>query len=742
MPTPRMSTPRQGARSNKITEEVVEGSLGNTYTILGGRQVKGEGVQANVGDVVHVQWSNGKPIRVIEQEVRRGATHFLIGAASKGIVEQLLISPSVETPPAVAKKTIWFRNFGQLTELRYTDPTRRRLYTDWANTPVDVFWGVNNDIFCVVEGTGVDKQYHVYRINRPGNTDADPTGGNNKIIKSLTTVTVKEKLYTIKPSTMAEVPLIDITLELRRDSVEPVIETVWNFDSGSCGGSCFFVVGLASPPSLGTTNVNKASVNRVVHVKAQGETIKITVDGQTAGEAGITVATINRPTASIASAIVNENNDLVWNLSVNCVGFSIGQGNPTTGLTGEYKRKGDGNSYPFGFFNIFATNFRTDPDYPFVIDDVGILDFMGHGNPGGVLTTSITEKHSVMVNARQATVLASTLASSKTLRIDETTDGQVPYVASRYVGFTDLGIHDPAVGPEHGYTYPFRSTTYNALFGPVTSFTVPGPRYYGVLKSERSLFAAGIPYSPDIVDRTTQIFDNLDEKVGFNTERTDGWDAYNGSSGFFLASNQCLETKYTIPTTDIIDRYTIEVQETLFYSTGGQLYRFVAVLRKPTNTPGSGHTTDPKQLGIFVMVGSTKYTIQDYTTVTADEVPVFRTGNARHVIWSFAGQLWIADFLREIKRTWSNTPARADTLQMTIPDFLYSYDEAKLFFVKGWNRVVGTLTLDDLDTGYPIKDSPVGRIGGLKKLPREDFGTDKDNHTIIDTALVPEAYRT
>lgn len=743
MPTPRLSN-RLPARpgNNKpdgITEEIVEGSTGNVYTILG-RQVPGQNVQAKIGDKVHVRWHKGKPVRVIEYEVRRGNARVVFGGGDKGIVEQLLISVSQEQTP---KKTIWFRNFDQLVELRYADGPKTRLYTDWAGAIQEVFWGTNNDVFCVREGTGTSTQYHVYRINRPGNTVAQPIGGNNKIIRT-GPVTVKEKLYTIKPSTSPEVTIANITLELRRASVEPVIDTVWNFNSGSCGGSCFFVVNLVSSVLNATTNVNTASVNRVVHVKAKGEAVVITVDGQTTGEAGITVATLNRPTLSITNEIVDENNDLVWNLSVSCNAFSIGQGNPTTGLTGQYKRKGNGNTYAFGFFNIFASNVASDPDYPFRIDDVGVLDFNGHGNPGGVLTTHITERHSVMINARQSTVVSSTLATSKTLRIDETTDGQVPYVASHYTGFTDLGLHDPAVGPDHGYTYQFRTTTYNPLFGAINLFNMGPARYYGITKSERSLFAAGIPYSPDVVDRTTQIFDNLDEKVGFNTERTDGFDTFNGSSGFFLASNQCLESHYTIPTTDIIDRYTIEVREVPFYSIAGNLYKFVSVLRKPTNTPGSGHTTDPKQLGIFVMVGTTKYTIQDYTTVTADETPVFRTGNMRHVIWSFGGQLWIADFIREIKRTWSNTLSRVDTLQLLEPDFLYSDDEKKLFFVKGWNRVVGTLTLDDLDSGYPIKDSPIGKLGTLKKLPRENFAVqaDKDNHVIIDTSLVPLAYRT
>jgi hypothetical protein len=705
-----------------VWQETIEGTNGPLYLIRG--EWLAGSIQANVGDTVYVEWKDGKPFRIIDYEVRRGIAHAVLGGAAKGVVEQLFLAPS--TAPG-GKTTVWFRNHNQITELRYDNEDGTRLYTDWANPAVDVFWGVNVDHFAVLEkgAAAGSEQFHVYRIKRQANL--------NKILA--TKAKVVEKVYSVKLADLPGFDLTRVTVHMIRDSVDPYVELFW-FAAGAPGDPFNYDHStLVIDP---TTNENQAEVSRTVTIRLTGTTISFT-DGAPIAASEIVVPSGIPPTSCVASMpegyyMLDHNNDIIFSVNVNFVDFGLWQGNSTTGLTGSYHRIGEGTLTNAGVCFVIAC--------PYIVDDVGIQDFMGHGNPVGVISTHITETHTVMINARQQTMVFSTFKNLVTLELEETSDGASPY---RQVKMDPM----PVITSQCYSQDVWQPTP--GLHGIIAIENYGNLGDVGMFKSERSLFDPALSFQPDLPSgndptpgsptRTAVVRVTVNSQ-GYDREWTD---TFGQVCGAFSAVPFAVEGHWAAESIDVLDRYTVHVDVRPFTSKAGQLVSFVTVKRRAKKP--LFHTSDEDQIGVFVLVGTSAFAVLPYTNVTTTEIGkaiTFSSGNQKHVIWTRGEKWYISDYTTGVTKEVGSTSSKAETLQLVNPDLLYSYDEKKRYFVNGWNRTTGELTLTQTDDGkFPPKDTKIASLGTLKELTTATKGaTKKDNHAIIDTSLVPEAYRT
>src|SRR2546428_1603118 len=393
MPQPRLTNQlarigeSDNSQGSRVTLEAVEAVQGHLVTILGGLRVPCADIQALVGDMVHVEWNAGRPVRVIDFEVRRGSVFFTTHVVGKSVIEELFIADFTDPVTKVKKKDVYFRNLQQITRLKVND------FTGGAE-PGLVIWGMNDDVFAVRDAASATR-FHVFRLNRPANQ----TGKSLHKVYGSRPAKIAAKLYTADLQDNS-LTLTTITAKFRRDSIEPVFGLLSKFHLEGFGDSFFPYSGTGFGNDFGGalfgTNTNIASVDRVVRVKLTGLTAS--VEGVTVPASECVVQTGGDPPAPVVTAalvdfMVDENDELLVSVQVKFDGFGIKQGNPTTGLTGDRKGVGPGAFKNFGFLYMFN-------QYPFIVDDFGVQDFNGHGNVGGVLSTDTTEAHSILMKAR------------------------------------------------------------------------------------------------------------------------------------------------------------------------------------------------------------------------------------------------------------------------------------------------------------------------------------------------------
>lgn len=689
------------AQFDRVTYEAVASQDPDGTVNVGGNRVATFGkVLVSPGEFVYVAWKGAQPIGILKFAWQKA--HFAPVAVSlkKGIVEELFIANSDNG------QDVFFRNYDQVTGLEIAKFIG-------AVEPTDVFWGVNEDVFGVMTGTD---QFYVLKITRP---ELD------KIISEGTKVRIKELLYAVKLSDITTT-LTDVSVKLHRDSIEPVFQ----LDAAYSG---FFPTKITLKEKR-ADNVNKADVTRRFTVKLTGASTISFVQSPSINEQGVRTGNV---TASLVGVTIDENNDLIYSTSIVFNDFGIRQGN-LAGLTGLRKKIGDGKFCTFGFVDTFA-------QAPHIIDDFPIMGFnLLDNNPGGELTAHVTETHSILINARTSAIIFSTLETVKLLEVHESADGQVPYFSVDYAGFFQAVPSPCGDSTVHAYV-PDGHPVYNSLYGPITTSRDYGELgKYGVIRSDRSLFVLGLPFDPDgVPSRSVQILSNTQENTKFETERTDGFDFFEGHGNLFFSLNICAQAKWTNPVSDIKDRYEIRVTSLPFWATGNSIYHFVTVLRRPYNQVGSDFTNDPIQVGAFVLLNNSLVsTLLPYTTVTDLTLPRFMSGHSKHVSWRLANNWYITDLLTGVT-TQIGTNADATIVQNLLwlnPDLLYSSLESKTdspFFVKFIKD--GVFQLNQSDEGFPRKEeTPLDKLAGLKDLSSKLSPSVTSYQAIDDKALVPD----
>ena len=614
------------------------------------------------GDQVPVALVNGEPVAIFGHAARRAQFHSTPLVADVGIIEELFIA----THPKTGLVEVFFRNYDQIVSL----DLRAQLPAD----PVAVLWGVNTNTFGVRTGTDT---YHVFQLQRD----------KKKIFAKGAKVKVKTKLYSVTLSDLTT-NLTTVSLKLHRNSAEPVVETDWH-PGGTAGLDAFFVVDGAVLRR--DTNINQADVQRTVTIKLQGaSTIQYTCVEVAASE----VVTGNPTTASLVGVIINENDDLIFTAKVVFDNFGLKQGNPTTGLTGSYHRIGEG-VLVFGGVAFVAS-------CPWVIDDVGVQDFNGHGGVGGVLTTQISETHFATINAHTGVLIFTTFAPSPTVELDEDHSGLDPYAIQHFTGM-------PVVTPQ---CWAATTKGFHAdADGPISPFDFGNIGMLGVVRSDRDLFSPNLDFAPDLADKRTVLLLTNSTRFWYDVEPQ-------GSGFGFNASNATAQATWTVSLATIKDRYRIRVVAMPFYSADGVVYQFVGVLREPNNAESG--LNDPIQVAAFLLLGSTSKKLFDYTTVTATDMPTLMAGNSHRVIWRIGPNWYMSAVNKDLTISTQQIGSSADAtdalaLVLTNPDFLYDTLEPRRYFVKGWAGA--NITLNQNDAKFPPKDLSLVPFGALRDLP-------------------------
>jgi hypothetical protein len=176
------------------------------------------------------------------------------------------------------------------------------------------------------------------------------------------------------------------------------------------------------------------------------------------------------------------------------------------------------------------------------------------------------------------------------------------------------------------------------------------------------------------------------------------------------------------------------------------LYQFISVQRAAQNP--IGYAGDQSQVAAYVLrgtgYGGTLFTLLAYENVPDANafLPMYTAhlgiGNGVRLFWQQNGIVYLTDFVHAQSASVGTNVSNVASLALTGPDFLYSGDEKKLYFVQGWNRSTFAITLNLNDTKFPVKESRLAAIGTLAALPKTLSPTSKSIHTINDTSLVPK----
>lgn len=692
-----------GAQYDRVTYEAVTSQDPDGTVDVGGNRVATFGkVLVSPGEFVYVAWKGSQPIGILKFAWQKAHFSPVSVSLKKSIIEELFIATGENGTD------VFFRNYDQVTGLEISKFIG-------AATPTDVFWGMNEDVFGVMTGTDT---FYVLRITRP---ELD------EVISEGTQVAIKELLYTIKLSDIT-VDLTDVSVHLFRDSIEPLFQLDADY------GNTFFPISVKLNQTLRTENINNADVTRTFTIKLKGADTITFVQSPNINEQGVRTGNV---TASLIGVILDENDDLIYSTSVRFADFGIRQGN-LAGLTGQYQLLGEGAVCTYGFFDIAA-------GFPAIIDQQPIMGFNSFdGNPGGELTAHVTETHTVFINARDAAITFSTIDPHKTLEIEESTNGQTPYL---YIEYTNFRVALPtncfSILTGKGAYVSSGHNTYQSVYGPIaTSLDYGEIGKYGVIQSDRSMFVSGLPFDPDgVPDRSVQILTNDDEQTRFETERTDGWDAFNQHPNVFFPVNLCSQVKWRAPASEIIDRYEVRVTALPFWAVGGAIYSFVSVLRRPYNDPASG-LNDPIQVGAFVLLDDTLLvTLLPYTNVSEETLPQLMTGNSKHVLWRKNLDWFITDLLTGVT-TQAGTNADAPKVQAMLflnPDVLYmsleDTDTEPIFVTLLKDNL---FHFDQSDPNFPPSEGPpLDELAVLKELDPKILPQVTSYQAIDDQNLVP-----
>lgn len=140
-----------------LTREVVEQVSGALVSIQGHLTPCATNlVGVAAGDTVDVLWKGGKPLLIVNAQVRRsGAPPMLPEAA--GVVEELFIAPSQR-----GGSDVWFRNDQQVTQLRLeTFVTGDKFAVGWGLRPDTFFLAVGD-----LESPGMNFKVFIFQLNR------------------------------------------------------------------------------------------------------------------------------------------------------------------------------------------------------------------------------------------------------------------------------------------------------------------------------------------------------------------------------------------------------------------------------------------------------------------------------------------------------------------------------------------------------------------------------------------------
>lgn len=769
MPVPRMTGAlRARITSDKkpdgtITRETVTAVSGdggmpnNTYQVLG-VWVPGRDTVVKVGEVVYVEWRNNNPYRIIEYDVRRGSTRAHGGGEIKGVVEEVFLAPSAAAGGTV---TVWFRNYDQVTELRYNDAPGTRVYTDWGGKVAQtVKWGVNRDVFGVLVGAVGQEVIHVYRIVRGGNAPSNPTAGNVKIIASGVKTKITEKIGSYTLSTIGPLPICSPAIHIKRDSIEPYVLLVWHPTGPAGTPDAMFDFVLSEFHRDSGTNANTADVDRSLTINLTGTQVPgtgaITFTNGAPIAASQIVVPHGIPDSSYSAALddwaIDELNHPVYSVKVTFTDFGMWQGNSQTGLTGAYHLLGEGTLTNIGLCFVTLC--------PALDDNVGIMDFMDHGNPSGIISTHVYEQHIVVIDAATATIKWKTLVDNVTLQMQESTNGQSPYRLEKNTNMPaspdQCGAPNSPGGPG-GWrsTNPFSPAAIQAVLDEGNMGDL------GLFKEEDSFFDPLLSFGPDLPNGndptpgtptrrvTTRVHANF---TGYDRE---WFDFFGQQCGFFIAQEHVVQANWSLDVTEVLRRYDVNVDVKPFVTSTG--LRWFVTVNRVAQRPNHGDknlSSDMHSYGVFIVnaTGGLVGTVRPYTDITdlAANSPTitFITANDRHVIWKETmGQTvtwYTANYTTGIIQNCGSKPPT--TLYALAPDLLFSDSEEKpkaIYFVKGWDPGTHVIdpTFNDGVTGFPKKDSVLGDAGFLKDLGKVS-ATMPDYHVIVDTTLLPVKYRT
>jgi hypothetical protein len=714
------------ASTQKVTVETIEAILpNNQVTVLGVNiPVTGSGAGLASGGRIAVAWTDGKPTAAIFHHAQSAQFVPSLGATA-GIVEELYIDDND------GKLDVFFRNAtvkaGLGLRVPSTDGTPAQLSAD----PLEVFWGANPDTFCA--RTGADT-YHVFKLKRTV----------DKVLVSAPHV--DKKLYQVTLSTdVLPVDLVTVGIHELRNNIESYVKLNWSppgvFGDPFAFSSCAL--------TFDGQNVNNADVSRQVTIRLTGATTITFVNGSPIDASLIVVpaGSGSIATASLQGVMVDDNDELVYTAKVAFDHWGMWQGNSSVGLTGSYNLLGSGALVNAGVCFVDGC--------PHLLDNVGIQDFMGHGNPSGVIASSVSETHSVVIEARTATVRFSTFNNAiVTLEILETSAGANPYRIVDYTGMPVIAnqCYEAALwSPKNNtfFTFPDQNV---GLVGDV-----------GMLKSERSLFSQIIPFAPDLPmgndptpaspTRCAVIRVNVPGS-GYDREWTDTFGQVCGT--FTGAGQSQVQVLWNANSVGVFDRYKVHVTAFPFWAKGGNLYIFFGVRRDAQNP--IGYEADQSQFAAFVMVGGAVFTLMDYTSVPSTDTmfPTFMSGNGKRVLWRRGTDWFLSDFAGHSAQVGSNADADdAARMVLTENDFLYDTKETRRYFVKGWDRNTLAITLNQASADFPPKEGALSQIQGLKNVGTDVGGITLGSYaswingtagkrsyqSIMDKQLLPGAYK-
>lgn len=701
----------------------IEAVEANSKYVIEGVTIGATGtVQLRAGQKIAVLYKGDRPEVVLAHSARRAQYPGAEVTSTVAIVEELFIAtdPDIESG---SKTDIFFRNYSQVTPLK----------VPLSGTPWKVFWGTNPDVFAVLTGPveATADTYSVFRLNRPTrNVGGVPTF--TKVFPTSKKVSLKEKLYEVTLSSAIALDLTTIQVNWDRNSDEGVASIDWA--PGVLGPGCIFGAGGVF---LDRVNHNEAHVSRSVTIHLDGTSTLSYQGTPIPADQWVDFGKLpnEKPTAFLQGVVLDANNDLIVSVGVSFNHLNMIQGNSQTGLTGSYSLLGDGVHVNGGVCFVASC--------PHVSDPVATQDFMDHGNPGGIVTTDTTERHSLLVNARTGALVFKTFKSNVVLDMEESTQGLTPYVKANYSGMPVIALQ----------CYAQNFTPKNDTFVTHGPFDLGVIGAVGLTKSPRSLFDPAIAFNPDGVSREAQILLDL-PSIGYDKEFTDGFGRVCGV--FSNCSPAQAEVHWTSQASDVFNRYNVYTRMTPFYATSAGVLCFTTVVREASRP--IGFESDPHQVAAFITVGSTVLaTVLDYTTVSSIVTgePLYVShigvGNDVRVFWRQDTTWKMTDFKHTKSKDIGSNVALVDDngFALTWPDYLYAAKDGsatppitttKNFFVNGWNRKTFEITLSQSAPTFPPKDSILKDLGLLTGIPKRFTGIkSKHVHTINDTSVIPSA---
>jgi hypothetical protein len=748
MPTPRQTTPKKTptdtGSGRTFSIEVIEGSRGKFYTIRGGLQVLGADIQGRVGEKVWVEWFNGRAIRIVNYDIRRGAVHTVVTPANKGIVEELLLARN----PKTNQMDVWFRNNVQLTPLNIVGVG--------GVEPDLVFWGMNDDVFGVRE-QGSETKFHIFTLDRTHNHVL-----GHKPAK------IKAKLYFVDFAETDSVVTL-VTFKWHRDCGRPVMQSTFTLsDHLRIPEDPFTNRGTiaATGPTLGR-NSDTMNLERTIGVTLHGTTALYTES-----HVGVRLGSVS---ATINGVLIDERNELLISVSVSLNEFGA-KASPTgggyPGLTGAVLSHGRGIKTPGPPGNGFIpfcplTDVVSDPDPTYPIHPV-----------------RITEIHAQVIQARGGGIVWSSLKSSLTVTATHTKRGQWNFIAddlrhnegafevrlprTQFVDTTQTdvctigrdtnGFGQGNWGP-HDEIYVEGESVCHA----VNNITVLGNvGNVGTEElSDASLFGIG-PWN----DTPAPLLHVMEEQIGFLAINGVDGDLGNtvpefvGFSNFFgNAFERCTdeepvgsynffaetlgqECKYT--RVDVVKLYQSQVTATPFFSKAGALYKFVSIIHKalrPTTwtdgiRPLVGHENDPSFITVAIVFGF--ITVIAYHAQIVGDIPAvsLMTANSKRAIWRIKDDVYMTTFNGiTVKIGFAPEAPKMRELFLTAPDLLYASLEAERYFVK-YSDKNGAITLNQGDIMFPPKNLMLDNLGRLIDIPKNVASGPKVVHVVEDANFI------